>query len=172
LRDAGCRILIGTFTTRYLKSLPLPKRKFKAGNFIVEKHARNLWYRKCAELLRWGDQVSLLCHIHDIVKYKVYLDVPKHAALEVGPEISTRSAPTVSVGRHNDAAATPILGRNLEPISGDGALCRGGSNANRKRKAEEATSSGRAIEPSWGKRVLPWETRKTKDMDGADANNR
>jgi hypothetical protein len=122
-------------------------------------------------LLGWGDRVFLPLDIHDIVKHKVYHDVPKHATSDVGPEISARLAPTISVGGHNDAAAAPILRKFLEPVSGDGAFLRRGSNANRKRKAEEATSSGRAVESSRGKRVLPWETRKRKGTVGVDANN-
>jgi hypothetical protein len=42
LGDARYRVLIGAFTAGYLKSLPLPKRKFKAGNFTIERCVRNL----------------------------------------------------------------------------------------------------------------------------------
>lgn len=136
----------------------MPKRKFRTRNFNTEHCARNLWYWKYDQLLWWGDRVLLLLDIHLIVKYKVYPDVPKHAATEVGPEMYTCSPPTILPRRYNGAASARFFGGTLEPVSGGGGMSRGDRNASHKRKADEATSTVRAAEPSWGKRVLPWET--------------
>ena len=76
LGDARCKLLIGAFSQSYVESLPLPKWKFRTGNFNTEHRVRNLWYRNCAQLLWWGDRVLLPPDIHLIMKYKVSLTSP------------------------------------------------------------------------------------------------